>query len=300
VTRPADPPERSDPGGRSEHREPVEAPVRRRSFGGFRAGALAVAPLLLGVAPFGIVAGATPVTHGLPWDVSVGFSTVVFAGASQLASIDVLIGGGSVLVAVLAAWTINLRMVLYSASMAPYLTRAGVARRLLMAYLLTDQAYAVSIVRWTEQGTEDQSPPTTGERVRFFLGAGVSLWVVWQVCTITGILIGNAVPPEVHLEFAVPLAFLVLLVPTIVGRPSAVAAIVGGLAAVIAAELGAGTTSVVVGSLAGIVAGALVDRDDPAPASAADPDAGGPSDPSVQDGSEGDEPREDEPGEAPS
>ena len=122
-----------------------------------------MAPLLLGVAPFGVVAGATPVTNGMGWDVSVGFSTIVFAGASQLASIDVLSGGGSVAVAVLAACTINLRMVLYSASMAPYVTRVPTARRFLMAYLLTDQAYAVSIVRWSEQGADDLSATTAGE-----------------------------------------------------------------------------------------------------------------------------------------
>jgi predicted branched-subunit amino acid permease len=251
VTGPSDPP-----------------PVGRRSFGGFRAGIVAVAPLLLGVAPFGIVAGATPVTHGMSWDVPVGFSTIVFAGASQLASIEVLTGGGSVLVAVLAACTINLRMVLYSASLSPYVTRVGTGRRLAMAYLLTDQAYAVSIVRWSEEGAEDLSEATAGDRLRFYLGAGLSLWTTWQISTVVGILIGNAVPPGIHLEFAVPLAFLVLLVPTVVGRPSVVAASVGGLVAVVAAELGAGPTSIMIGSVAGIVAGALVDSDDPEGAAA--------------------------------
>ena len=87
----------------------------------FRAGARAVAPMLVGIVPFGLVAGATPVTHGLGGAVAVGFSVIVFAGASQLAAIDVLGSGGSALVAALAAWTINLRLLLYSASIAPYL-----------------------------------------------------------------------------------------------------------------------------------------------------------------------------------
>ncbi|UDY35314.1 AzlC family ABC transporter permease [Dermatobacter hominis] len=277
-TEPTEPTRRADQtptGPRSTSGAADAPPPTRRSFGGFRAGAFAIAPLLLGVAPFGIVAGATPVTHGMSWDVPVGFSTVVFAGASQLASIEVLTGGGSVLVAVLAACTINLRMVLYSASMAPYVTKVGTGRRLLMAYLLTDQAYAVSIVRWTEEGAEDLSARTAGERLRFYLGAGVSLWTTWQISTIVGILVGNAVPPEIHLEFAVPLAFLVLLVPTLVGRPSLVAAGVGGLVAVLAAELGAGPTSIMIGSVAGIVAGALVDSDDPGGADAPTGGTGG-------------------------
>ncbi len=241
-------------------------------FGGVRAGFVAVAPLLLGVAPFGVVAGATPVTHGLGADTAIGFSTVVFAGASQLASIEVLTGGGSVLVAVLAACTINLRMVLYSASLAPHVTRLGRGRRLAMAYLLTDQAYALSIVRWAEEDRGDESPPAMSRRWRFYLGAGMTLWITWQISTIVGILIGNAVPPDVHLEFAVPLAFLVLLIPTLVTRPAVVAAGVGGVAAVIAAEMGAGPTSIMIGSVAGIVAGAVVDRDG-APDESAAPEA---------------------------
>ena len=235
---------------------------------GVRAGVVAVLPLLLGVAPFGVVAGATPVTNGLGWDTAVGFSTILFAGASQLAAIEVLTGGGSVVVAVLAAWTINLRMVLYSASLAPYVTKVRTARRLAMAYLLTDQAYALSIVRWSEEGRGDTSPATASERWRFYFGAGFTLWVTWQISTVIGILVGNAVPPDVHLEFAVPLAFLVLLIPTLVSRPAVVAAAVGGTSAVLAAELGAGPTSIMVGTVAGIVAGALVDVDEPTARSA--------------------------------
>lgn len=235
-----------------------------REFGGFRAGFLAIAPLLVGVAPFGFVAGATPVANGLNWDVPVGFSTIVFAGASQLAAIEVLTGGGSVAVAVLAAWTINLRMVLYSASLSPHVTRVGTARRLLMAYLLTDQVYALSIVRWHEQDDQDRSNATAPDRWSFYLGAGLSLWVTWQVSTVVGIAVGNAVPAYWHLEFAVPLVFLVLLIPTLVRRPAVLAAAVGGVTAVAAAEIGAGPSSVMIGSVAGIVAGALVDSDDPA------------------------------------
>ena len=80
-----------------------------------RAGAKAVAPQLIGVIPFGLVAGATPADGGLGVTAAAGFSSIMFAGASQLAAIDVLTHGGTVLVAVLAAITINLRMVLYSA-----------------------------------------------------------------------------------------------------------------------------------------------------------------------------------------
>ena len=185
----------------------------------FRAGAKAVAPMLVGVIPFGLVAGASPVAKGLGTGAAVGFSSIVFAGASQLAAIDVLGDGGSAIVAALAAWTINLRMVLYSASLAPMLAGERLRTRLGLAYLLTDQAYAVSIARW--DGTDDPR-----RRVPYYLGGALTLWVSWQLVTVIGALIGSSVPEDVDLEFAVPLVFLVLLVPVLTTRPAALAALV--------------------------------------------------------------------------
>jgi branched chain amino acid efflux pump len=223
-----------------------------------RAGAAAVAPMLVGVVPFGLVAGATPASHGLGTGAAIGFSSIVFAGASQLAAMDVLIGGGSAAVAIAAACTINLRMLLYSASLAPHLADQPLRHRLLAAYLLTDQAYAVAITRWS---AAEPDPETTslGARLAYYLGAGGLLWLVWQASTIVGALAGTAVPDDLPLDFAIPLVFLVLLVPTLTARPAVVAALVGGAAAVIAGELGAGSLSIIVGALAGIIAGALVD-----------------------------------------
>jgi 4-azaleucine resistance transporter AzlC len=219
-----------------------------------RAGASAVAPMLVGIIPFGLVAGATPVTHGLGLPVALGFSTIVFGGASQLAALDVLTGGGSAVVAAVAAWTINLRLLLYSASIAPHFAEARRRRRALVAYLLTDQSFAVCIDRWRDD------PPDVDRRFAFFLGAGMALWIVWVLSTLAGGLIGNAVPESAQLDFAVPLVFLVLLVPSLVSRPAVVAAVVGGATAVAAAEMGADHLSILVGALAGILAGAAAER----------------------------------------
>jgi predicted branched-subunit amino acid permease len=215
-----------------------------------RAGMRAVAPMLVGIVPFGLVAGASPVTRGLGGWAAVGFSTIVFAGASQLAAIDVLGDGGSVLVAVVAACTINLRMLLYAASLAPHLAQERLGRRLAAAYVLTDQAYAVSIARW---GNGD--PPE--RRLPFYFGAGLTLWSSWQLATLAGVALGNGVPDDLPLDFAVPLVFLVLLVPTLVTRPAIAAAAAGGGAAVLTAELGGGDLSILTGAIAGIAAGAV-------------------------------------------
>ncbi|MGH9158248.1 MAG: AzlC family ABC transporter permease [Acidimicrobiales bacterium] len=217
-----------------------------------RAGVAAVVPMLVGVVPFGLVAGAAPVAGGLGGWSSVGLSTLVFAGASQLATADVLADGGSIVVAVLAAWTINLRMLLYSASLAPFLGHEPMRRRLLAAYLLTDQAYALSITRWSS-GRDARS------RLAYYFGAGLVLWAAWQASTVVGVLIGGAVPDAVPLDFAIPLVFLVLLVPVVTTGPAVAAALAGGAGAVAAAGLGAGPLSVLVGALAGIVAGTVAD-----------------------------------------
>lgn len=217
-----------------------------------RAGAASVAPMLLGVVPFGLVAGATPVVEGLGTGAAVGLATIVFAGASQLAVVEALADGGSALVAIVAACTINLRMLLYSASLAPYLAHERMSRRLIVAYLLTDQAYAISITRWS---VED--PPRPHARVPYYLGGATLLWVVWQISVLAGAFLGNAIPEDVPLDFAVPLVFLVLLVPAITTPAAVVAAAAGGAAAVVAGELGAGSLSIIVDAIAGITAGTI-------------------------------------------
>src|SRR3954468_13850481 len=148
-----------------------------------RAGARAVAPMLVGVAPFGLVVGATSVTNGFGAGAATGLSTIVFAGASQLAVLQTLAGGGSALVAAIAAWTINLRILLYSASLAPELSHESTLRRLIAAYFLTDQAYAVSITTWKVEETEPH------RRLPYYMGAGVTLWLVWLAATLIGALV---------------------------------------------------------------------------------------------------------------
>lgn len=217
-----------------------------------RAGAVAVLPQVIGIIPFGLVAGATPVATGLGVGAALGFSAIVFAGASQLAAIDVLAGGGSVAVAILAAWTINLRMLLYSASLAPYLAKEPRWRRLAAAYVLVDQVYAACITRWPEEGEPRR-------RIPFMAGAGVFLGTVWVTSTLTGALVGSALPDRIPLDFAVPLVFLVLLVPVLTTRPAMVAAAAGGAGAVLAAEAGAGGLSIMAGAVSGIAAGALAE-----------------------------------------
>ena len=228
-----------------------QQPVPDRA-GAVRSGVIAAAPMLLGVVPFGLVAGAAPVAAGFDLATAVGLSILVFAGASQLAMTDVLGDGGGVAIAVVTALTINLRMLLYSASLAPALAHEPLRRRLLAAYFLVDQAYALSIVRWT--GRDDPRL-----RLPFYFGVAATLSTSWLSATVIGALVGSQVPDDIHLDFAIPLVFLVLLVPVLDKHPALIAAAAGGVGAVVAAELGAARLAIVVGGVLGIAAGTLAE-----------------------------------------
>ena len=207
--------------------------------------------MLVAVIPFGLVAGAAPAAAGFGVLAAVGMSTIVFAGASQLALTDVLAGGGSALVAAMAAWTINLRILLYSASLAPHLSHEPMRRRLTAAYVTVDQIYALAIARWAD-GTRRPD-------ANFMIGGGALLGAAWVTFTAIGAVVGQSLPEELPLDFAVPLVFLVLLVPVLVDRPGWAAAVGGGGAAVLSGQAGAGPWSVMIGALSGIALGTLVD-----------------------------------------
>ena len=229
------------------------APTPRASF---RAGAIAVSPVLLGIVPFGLVAGVAATEAGLGLAEAVGFSVVVFAGASQLAALELLGTGAPAWVAIMTAAVINLRMAMYSASIGSYMTDQSLPRRLVASYLLTDQAYALSLARYQQQG---RTRPEV-DRFFFYLGTALVLWMVWQITTVLGVVVGGAVPDAVPLGFAVPLTFLCLLVPTVTDRPTLAAALVGGGVALVAAPLPA-NLGMPLGAGAGVLVGyALVRR----------------------------------------
>ena len=91
----------------------------------FVAGLQAVAPMVAAIVPFGVTAGVAGLDAGLgPW-VTMGMSVVIFAGASQLASIQLLDAGAAVPLVIVTALLINLRMVMYSAHLAPHFQQAS-------------------------------------------------------------------------------------------------------------------------------------------------------------------------------
>lgn len=222
-----------------------------------RAGVVAMLPITVGVVPFDLIAGIAATDAGLGLAEAVGFSVVIFAGAAQLAALDLIGRDAPLLVVIGTVLIINLRMLMYSAGLAPRLADQSRARRLAGAYWLTDQTFAVSIVRFDD----DRAAPVA--RWWFYTGAGLALWSVWQTSTILGVVAGETVPEVVPLGFALPLAFLSLLVPTLTDRPAVVAAVVAGTVAVAAAPLPANAgmpLAAVLGILTGWLLSAREDR----------------------------------------
>lgn len=217
-----------------------------------RAGVADIAPILLGILPFGLIYGVAAAEIGLPPMAAIGMSSIVFAGASQLAMVDLIAADAAVAVVVATALVINARMLMYGAALAPHLRELPLRQRLLGGYLITDQAFAVAITRWAE--------PMEDRRLRwaYYLGAAAPLWLVWQASTAVGFLVGARIPEAWSLDFAIPLVFLALLMPAVKDRGTRVAAVVGGTVAVVSVPL-AYHSGLMVGAAAGITAGMLAE-----------------------------------------
>jgi len=193
----------------------------------FIAGVKAELPILVGVIPFGLIYGVLAISSGIPAGQAQAMSAIVFAGSSQFIAAQLVGHGTPALVIVLTVAVVNLRHALYSASIAPYLHPLRPIWKWGLAYLLTDEAYAVAITRF--QG-EDNSPYRHG----YLLGAGLALWSTWQASTAVGVFIGAQVPASWSLDFTLALTFIALVVPNLKDRPSLGAALSAGVTAVLA------------------------------------------------------------------
>jgi 4-azaleucine resistance transporter AzlC len=193
----------------------------------FRAGVGAEFPLLIGVFPFGMIYGVLALNAGLSPLAAQAMSSIVFAGSAQFITAQLVHGAVPGLVIVLTITVVNLRHMLYSASLAPHLSALSTRWKALLAYLLTDEAYAVTIVNYERNGGGPASH-------WFFLGAGLALWSTWQVSTAVGIFLGATLPSNWPLDFALPLTFIALVIPSLKSRAAIAAALSAGVIAILA------------------------------------------------------------------
>ena len=203
-----------------------DATLKSLYWAGFRA----ASPFVLVVIPFGLLFGVVATEAGFTSVQTMAFSSVVFAGASQFAALQLMLDDAPMVIVIVTALAVNLRMAMYSASLSVWLGDAPLWNRALIAYVNVDQSYAVSINKF-----EDQPHLTLTQRIAFYWGSVTPVCPLWIIATGVGIWIGDGIPEWVALDFAVPICFLAIIAPmmrTLAHMVAAVVSIVFALALV--------------------------------------------------------------------
>lgn len=210
-------------------------------------------PVFIPAIPFALVLGlaikASLVDPLLGWS----SSPIVYGGASQLTLITLLGEGAAGAAAVVAALIVNARHLMYSAAMAPTFQQQPAWFRWVGPYFLIDQVFALCTLRIND---DPQAFRT------YYLGVGVTFWLLWLITTGAALIIGPAIPSNWGIGFAVPILFLGLLVMGIDRWPKAAAALIAAATAFLAADL-PHRSGLLVGAAVGVAAGMLLESEKP-------------------------------------
>jgi len=192
-------------------------------------------------------AGFSPVEAG-------AMSLLVFAGASQFAAVGYVLGGFSWAGVVLLSGFLNARHLLYGAALAPYLAERPRWLRAVMAHVLTDEAFAISIAHFRRLGRAD----LTG----YWIAAIGSTFIPWNLATFAGVTLGANIPDPSRfgLDVIFPAAMGGLAVGLVTGRRELVAAIVGAVSAVAVSLAWDPAAGVIAGGLLGPLVGMAMPR----------------------------------------
>lgn len=189
----------------------------------FGAGARDTIPMMVGAAPFGVIFGTLAAAGPLhAWTVQF-MSLAVFAGSAQFIALGLIAGHAGFAVIWTTTLIVNLRHVLYSATLAPYVAHLPARWRWTLGALLTDEVFAVSYAHYRKRPAGQTGP-------FHFLGSGVSMYVNWQIWTVVGVLFGSAFPGlrSKGLDFAMVATFIAIIVPQLVAPRFVAAAVTAG------------------------------------------------------------------------
>lgn len=216
----------------------------------FREGVRDATPIFVGLLPTGAVTGIAIGGAGLGYPEALASSTIMFSGMAQIAVVELVSVRTPLIIVMVTVLMINLRYLLYSATLGTVLRRESFLRRSSLTYFLTDTLFARTISRTTEP---DFNPSIFWA---YSMGIGIISVLSWIVGTSLGFFAGDSIPSQVPMDFAVPMMILALLFPVLKSLPMVVAAIFGGGIALAAAGLPA-NLGILLGSLSGIVAGTI-------------------------------------------
>ena len=209
-------------------------------------------PAGVGLVPFGLVCGVGAAAAGATWLASLGMSAIIFSGAAQIVAAQMIAADAPFAVIVLTTTVLGLRLLMYSAAIAPYLKPLPERWQRALAFMLSDQVFAAAIRRFHMDDDRDAArPPFPGLRRRAVARRGRS-------SCMAGFFAGNLIPSAWSLEFAVPLCFIALVAPLFRDTPSVLAAITAGIAVLALAHLPMRLNLIAAGLL-GIAVGTLAD-----------------------------------------
>ncbi|MEM9562856.1 MAG: AzlC family ABC transporter permease [Actinomycetota bacterium] len=239
--------------------EPTPATVadatgdRRRLRMAAREGLRDITPMVIGVAPFGLAIGATMATTSVPAAAGLFSGPAILAGAAQLMTITMLDEGAAPLMIVLSALIVNARILLYSASMAPWFRDEPLRRRLLLAIPVIDQMHFTCVPRF-QQGDLDRR-----QRIAYYGAAGTFLIFGFVSTQVLALVAGARLPEWTGIGVAAPLALTGLLAKATTDRTATRVAAAAGVVAVVGAGLPF-QSSILVAIAAGLLAGTIRPR----------------------------------------
>ncbi|MBI4781316.1 MAG: AzlC family ABC transporter permease [Oscillatoriophycideae cyanobacterium NC_groundwater_1537_Pr4_S-0.65um_50_18] len=218
------------------------------------AGAKAIFPLVVGAIPFGIIFGTLAAGSGLSFAGALAMSAFVFAGSSQFIAIGLIASGTAVPMIILTTVVVNLRHLLYAMSLVPHLQKLSHFWKLLLGFWLTDEAFAVAIVRYDQQ---DTSP----YKHWYHLGSSLFMYANWMLCTFIGLTVGQRIPNAASwgLDFAMSVTFIGMVIPYIKNYATVITIGVSGLTALLAHGL-PHQLGLMVAAVAGIAAGIIAQQ----------------------------------------
>jgi len=227
-----------------------DAFTRRKEF---LTGARDTAPLLLGAAPFGLIYGTLAVASGLSAAAAIAMSLIVFAGSAQFIAVGLLAVGTPVLIIIATTFIVNLRHMLYSATLLPHLKHLPQRWLAPLAFLLTDETFAVTVHRVHK---EDGSP----YKHWYQLGSSIAMYINWQVWCLLGLLLGDRIPDAASwgLDVAMPIAFIGMTIPYVRNVPMGVCVLTAGTSGLLTMGLPY-KLGIIVSALAGVLAGLLTE-----------------------------------------
>ena len=214
-------------------------------------GVMDVSPLMIPVFPFGIIYGVIGMDLGIGPYKTLGLSIIIFGGASQIVLLQLFSGGASSLVILSSVGAVNARHVLYGAVLSEHLSDLKLFWKIILSYVMTDQAFAVSNDYFKKNNKDNNQH-------YHLLGSGFTCWIIWQISTILGIVLGSVVPEELGLSFTISLTFLALLISDFRKFKNIIVMLVSGLTATIGFNIIPFKAYIIVAALTALVVAALL------------------------------------------